>query len=152
MTTTYTIELDEGNSDLKILDDAKYNFGLAKAVESGGTTTINTIFLSSTDTVDKKVTNHNTLTWTENYALNYTFTVPGGGAVVTGEGNWQPVDLGDYYIIDNTGAWVAGTGPPSTALHVVNHFQEVNIIVAIQTGTDSGGKPIYNPVRWLSLL
>jgi hypothetical protein len=104
MPTTYTIELDEGNSDLKILDNAKYNFALAKAVESGGQATTNTIFLSSTDTVDKKITNHNTLTWTENYALNYTFTVPGSGAVVHGEGNWQPVNLGDYYTINDTGA------------------------------------------------
>lgn len=152
MTTTYTIELDEGNSDLKILNGANYNFGLAKAVESGGKKITNTIFLSGTDTVDKKVTNHNKLSWTENYALNYTFTLPGPGATITGEGDWQPVDLGDYYGIDTNGAWVAGTGPPSTALNVVNKFQEVNIIVAIQTGTDSTGKPIYNPVRCLSLL
>ncbi|KAL8795022.1 MAG: hypothetical protein Q9195_002470 [Heterodermia aff. obscurata] len=145
MPTTYTIQLDEGNTDLTILDGAGYNFGLAKAVESGGTTTTNTIFLSSTDTVDKKVTNFNTLTWTENYALNYTFTVPGGGAVVTGEGEWQKVNLGDYYTINKDGAWVAGTGAPSTALNVVNNYQEVNIIVAIVTGTDSGN-PTYNPI------
>jgi len=146
MPTTYTIQLDEGNTDLKILDSAGYNFGLAKAVESGGTTTTNTIFLSSTDTVDKKVTNQNTLTWTENYALNYTFTVPGGGAAVTGQGNWQAVNLGDYYTINEFGAWVAGTGPSSNVLNVVNNYQEVNIIVAIQTGTDSQGNPIYNPI------
>jgi hypothetical protein len=147
MPTTYTIELDEGNTDLKILNGANYNFALAKAVDTGGQATTNTIFLSSTDTVDKRVTNHNTLTWTENYALNYTFNVPGGGAVVQGEGEWQPVNLGDYYTINDNGAWVAGTGPSSTALNVLNKFQEANIIVAIQTGTDHGGNPEYSPVR-----
>ncbi|OAL46469.1 hypothetical protein IQ07DRAFT_634724 [Pyrenochaeta sp. DS3sAY3a] len=144
MPTTYTIELDEGPTDLHILDGAKYNFALAKAVESAGKTNTNVIFLSSTDTAEQHVTDHNTLTWTENYALNYSFTVPGEGATVQGVGNWQPVNLGDYYSIDQYGAWAATSGPESTALNVVNNFQEVNIIVAIQTGTDKD--PVYNPI------
>lgn len=147
MSTTYTIELDETNTDLQTLDGAKYNFALAKEVQSAGGTTYNTIFLSSTDTADQKVTNHNKLSWSENYALNYTFSFPGKGVVVTGEGNWQPMNLGDYYQIDSTGAWVAGTGPASTNLNVTNDFQELNIIVGIQM-TDASGHTTYNPVRW----
>ena len=55
--------------------------------------------------------------------------------------------LGDYYTITTDGAWVTGTDPPSTALNVVNYYQEVNVIVGILTGTDSGGNLIFNPVR-----
>lgn len=151
--TTYTIELDEGNADLKILNNANYQFGLAKSVNSGNGPTFNTVWVSNTDLDGERLGNTNVISWTDTYALNYTFSVPAQGASVTGGGEWQTMNLGDYYAIDANGAWVAGTppvSPQSNSLNIsANDYQSVHIVVGLPV-IDGSGKITYQPVRWRS--
>jgi len=147
MSTSYTVQVDEGSNDLKQLTPNNYDLALAKAMSvGGGAAVINTIFQSS-NTPGQKVGNTTTMTWQENYGLNYSQNIPAKGAQVTVGGVWQPMNLGDIYSLDTNGSWQFDSKDPSVPnnLSVVNNYQPVHIIVGVSS-SDGTGKTIWNPI------
>lgn len=106
MATERTVAIWESPYDLRKLGDNGFDFCIAKSViDSTGKLTFNMVWQSKAlgPIID--------VSWTTQYALNWTVDVPTGGARVKEGGFWHPCNPGDVFDLDKTGLFHPSTVP-----------------------------------------
>lgn len=151
--TTYTVEVQEQLQSLETLSTQGYNLQVAKSVSSPTSQpSFNVIFSSNSLSPNISVT------WAEQYGLNWTMNVPTPGAQVTCTGAWQACSLGQSYNLDHAGEWIVNDSDPNADAHSLNigsngYQTPVNVIVGVQDPNTQAWAPVcYHPIylmRWL---
>ena len=73
------------------------------------------------------------LSWTAQYGLNWTTSVPAQGATIVYSGNWQACSAGQSYNLDSIGEWVVNDNNPNADANSLNigsngYSMPVNVI------------------------
>jgi hypothetical protein len=142
-----TIQLYESGYDVKMLDDNKWNFQIAKSVANAdGTVQYNVIWQS------RSVAANTFITWEAQYGMNWTQTLPDPGASVTVGGEWQACSLGQVFDIDKYGLWVPSSVPSEAGFMKVGtvNYQYpgvvgIHIVIGIQNSDGSFGTIFVDP-------
>jgi len=135
---TRTLTLWESQYNAARLFRDHWNFQIAKSVATGsGKLEYNVIWQS------KGIAPNTDISWTTNYALNWTADVPAKGMTVRLSGSWQPCAPGQVYDLDVEGFWAkSSVSPDPNFLNVgkVNRNPDldgIHIVVGIQNGDGS---------------
>lgn len=98
------VDVWESPYDLGKLASNGFNFCIAKSViDSSGNLTFNLVWKS------KNLAPRDSISWTVQYGLNWTLTVPTGNAQVVLGGVWQACNPGEVYDIDSVGLFQPST-------------------------------------------
>lgn len=139
-----TIEVYESAYNAKKLSENHWNFQIAKSVSTGTTLQKPNVVWQS-----KAVAPRTIIQWKDQYALNWTSSLPDPGVSVTISGEWQACNLGEVFDIDSTGFWSASTAPKEDNFMKVGkvNYQYpgadgLHIVVGIQN-SDGSFDPIF---------
>ncbi|RYP89693.1 hypothetical protein DL770_004181 [Monosporascus sp. CRB-9-2] len=140
--TTHDITVQERSDDLQSLNRNHYSLQVAKSASApGGSPVFNIVYMS------KHLAPNMSVSWKEQYGLNWSETVPDPGAEVVYSGNWQTCNSGQSYDLDANGEWVFnGNNPHANAASLnvgVNNYRAVHVIVGIQDSSTKTWMPIY---------
>jgi hypothetical protein len=142
-TPTKTVYVYEKQSDITKLSQGGLTFQIAKSVvDASGNLVYNVVWQS------QKLAPHFSISWTTQYALNWTLTIPGSSVAIVAGGNWQPCNPGDSYDLDKNGEWVksATTGTANVLNVGSNGYQDgIHILVGIQRGSTNFYDTVSSP-------
>ncbi|KAK4660731.1 hypothetical protein QC762_121595 [Podospora pseudocomata] len=142
MTTRYTVQVEEADSDIKTLHGNAYLLQVAKAVATGGKASVNVVYAS------KLLAPHMNVQWTTVYGINWATEMPAQGATVTYSGKWKQCNLGDSYTLTQDGVWAATQENPNAkenALNIASNDYEVpvHVLVGVQDPSTKMWTPIW---------
>ncbi|KAG9662947.1 hypothetical protein KCU64_g1623, partial [Aureobasidium melanogenum] len=138
--STYHVITQEKSEDRRYLLTNHYNLAIAKSIVTGNTTVCNTIYQGSL------VGPRMVVSWEEIFGVNFSLDVPTSGAKVSVSGDWQALQLGDGYKLDDGGGWVANSDDPSNQPHFLNVLNKYNANVHIIIGTQSQASGEWSPI------
>ena len=129
------VDVWESPYDLQKLASNGFHYCIAKSViDSSGNLTFNMVWKSL------NLSPRASISWTTQYALNWTLNVPASNAKITLGGIWQPCNPGEVYDIDSVGLWQPSTVAPKPGYLTVGSngysyggSSGINIIVGVQS-------------------
>ncbi|KAI5358240.1 hypothetical protein Slin15195_G065670 [Septoria linicola] len=142
--TTYTVHVQEFPDDLTVLTTNKYRLQVAKSVSTDSALPeYNVVYASHILAPDM------TISWTEDYGLNWVQDMSKPGVNVTYGGQWIGGKLGDCFKLDSRGVYIkdnSSTGEKD-ALNVVSNDYAVPVHVIVGVKDPSKADPS-NPEGW----
>ncbi|KAK0659198.1 hypothetical protein QBC41DRAFT_384611 [Cercophora samala] len=142
MTTRYTVQVEETDSDIKALHSNAYLLQIAKAVSSGGKPEFNVVYAS------KLLAPNMNVQWSTIYGLNWATEIPAQGATVSYSGKWKQCNLGDSYTLTQDGVWAVAqenANAKDSALNVASndYAVAVHVLVGVQDPNTKAWTPIW---------
>lgn len=139
---TYNPIVQEHEGDLLVLSQSQYQLQVAKSVSSPrGTPQFNVVFAS------RALAPEMSISWTAQYGLNWTTSVPAQGATVVYSGNWQACSAGQSYDLDSIGEWVVNDNNPYADANSLNigsngYSMPVNVVVGVEDPSTGQWQPV----------
>ncbi|KAK1753631.1 hypothetical protein QBC47DRAFT_430456 [Echria macrotheca] len=147
MATVRTLNWYESEVDAQLINANNWQLQIAKSVasaSSSGKPLYNIIWQSQGPAPITQIS------WTEEYALGWTASVPSDGVRVSILGRWQPCNKGETYDINNLGYWTPSQEPREPgwlSVGKINYTHPkvlgIHIIVGVKNAISGRYEPIY---------